>query len=71
MSVALLASQSTLAKDVIITKSELPQKASSFIDTYFKDKEVSKVEKDTDFLSVSYKVTFTDNVEVEFDKSGE
>ncbi|AJH15601.1 PepSY-like domain-containing protein [Myroides profundi] len=71
MSIALLASQSTLAKDVIIIKSELPTKASSFIDTYFKDKEVSKVEKDIDFLSVSYKVTFTDNVEVEFDKSGE
>ena len=71
MSVALLASQSTLAKDVIITKSELPNKASGFIDTYFKEREVSRIEKDEDFLSVSYKVRFMDNVELEFDKSGE
>ncbi|MCC9044420.1 PepSY-like domain-containing protein [Myroides sp. M-43] len=71
MVVAMLGSQSILAKDVVITKAELPQKASTFIDTYFKGKEISLVEKDTELLSISYKVRFVDNIEIEFDKSGE
>lgn len=71
MSSALLSSQSTFAKDVVITKTELPKKASTFIDTHFKGKEISLVEKDTDFLSTSYKVKFVDNIEIDFDKSGE
>lgn len=68
---ALVTSQPAIAKDVRITKSELPQKAIAFIDTYFTDKAISQVEKDVDFLSVSYKVTFADTVEIEFDKTGE
>lgn len=71
MVVAMLGSQSILAKDVVITKAELPKKASTFIETYFKGKEISLVEKDTELLSTSYKVRFVDNIEIEFDKSGE
>ncbi|MDM1376275.1 PepSY-like domain-containing protein [Myroides marinus] len=71
MSGTLMNSQSAMAQDVVITKTELPKKASTFIDTHFKGKEVSLIEKDKDFLSTSYKVKFVDNVEVEFDKSGE
>lgn len=71
MSVMMLTSTSALAKDVVITKTELPKKAQTFIDTHFKGKEISLVEKDTDLLSISYKVRFTDNIEVEFDKSGQ
>ncbi|WP_413511786.1 PepSY-like domain-containing protein [Myroides odoratus] len=68
---ALLTSGSVNAKDVLITKSELPQKAIVFLDNHFKNKQILTVEKDSDFLSLSYKVTFTDNIEVEFDKSGD
>lgn len=67
----LLISQPTHAKDVIITKSELPKKALTFLDTHFNGKVIQTIEKDTDFLSVSYKVTFADHIEVEFDKSGD
>lgn len=71
MSGTLMSSQVTFAKDVVITKTELPKAATTFIDKHFKGKEISLIEKDKDFLSVSYKVKFSDNTEVEFDKSGE
>ncbi|MGG5507717.1 MULTISPECIES: PepSY-like domain-containing protein [unclassified Myroides] len=64
-------SETTQAKDIIITKNELPQKALMFMDTHFKGKEIQTIEKDDDFLSVSYKVTFADRLEIEFDRSGE
>lgn len=69
--VALFTSQTTLAKDVIITKSELPKKAITFMDSHFKGQTIQMVEKDTDFLSVSYKVTFSDQIEIEFDQAGD
>ena len=69
--VALLSAEATQAKDVIITKSELPKKALTFMDTHFNGKAIQTVEKDADFLSVSYKVTFADRVEIEFDQSGD
>ncbi|MBB1140934.1 PepSY-like domain-containing protein [Myroides sp. WP-1] len=68
---ALLMSETTQAKDIIITKNELPKKALMFMDTHFNGKEIQTVEKDADFLSVSYKVTFADRIEIEFDQSGE
>ncbi|MGS4344531.1 PepSY-like domain-containing protein [Myroides odoratus] len=64
-------SESAQAKDIIITKSELPKKALAFMDTHFNGKTIQTVEKDADFLSVSYKVTFTDRIEIEFDQDGE
>lgn len=69
--IVMLTSQSTLAKDIIITKSELPKKALAFMDTHFNSKTIQLVEKDVDFLSVSYKVTFTDRIEIELDQSGD
>lgn len=66
----LLISPSVLAKDIIITKSELPKQALAFMDTHFNAKTIQLVEKDVDLLSVSYKVTFTDQIEIEFDQSG-
>ncbi|WP_158963855.1 PepSY-like domain-containing protein [Myroides fluvii] len=68
---ALLMSEPIQAKDVIITKSELPKKALAFMDTHFNGKTIQLVEKDVDLLTVSYKVTFADQVEIEFDKKGE
>ncbi|MGQ8869762.1 PepSY-like domain-containing protein [Myroides sp. TSA_177.3] len=68
---ALVMSQPVQAKDVIITKNELPKKALAFMDTHFNGKTIQTVEKDADFLSVSYKVTFADRIEIEFDKGGE
>jgi len=68
---ALTWGEAAQAKDVIITTKELPKKALAFLDTHFNGKTIQMVEKDTDFLSVSYKVTFTDRIEIEFDKNGE
>lgn len=68
--IVMLTSQSTLAKDIVITKSELPKKALAFMDTHFNAKTIQLVEKDVDLLSVSYKVTFPDQIEIEFDQSG-
>ncbi|WHT39324.1 PepSY-like domain-containing protein [Myroides odoratus] len=68
---ALVMSQPVQAKDVIITKNELPKKALAFMDTHFNGKTIQTIEKDADFLSVSYKVTFADRIEIEFDKGGE
>lgn len=68
---ALIMSESAQAKDVIITKKELPKKALAFMDAHFNGKTIQTVEKDADFLAVSYKVTFADRIEIEFDKEGE
>lgn len=41
------------------------------MDSHFKGQTIQMVEKDTDFLSVSYKVTFSDQIEIEFDQAGD
>ncbi len=69
--VAGLFTQSTMASDTLISKQQLPQKALTFINTYFKAKEVSYVAEDKELFSTSYKVRFVDRVEIEFDGKGE
>lgn len=69
--VAGLFTQSSMASDTLISKQQLPQKALTFINTYFKGKEVSYVAEDKELFSTSYKVRFVDRIEIEFDGKGE
>lgn len=70
-SVVALCSPSAFASDVIIKKHELPKTSQTFIDTYFKDKQISYVMMDKGMITNDYKVKFLDNVEIEFDHHGE
>lgn len=58
-------------EDKPITVDRLPQKAQQFIKKYFADKQVALAKMETDFMSKSYDVIFTDGDKVEFDKRGE
>lgn len=57
-------------EDRPITVDQLPQKAQQFIKKYFADKQVALAKMETDFLSKSYDVIFTNGDKVEFDKKG-
>lgn len=50
-----------------ITQSELPQKAQSFINTYFPSYDIAIVIKD----GFEYEVKFTNGFDIEFDKKGD
>lgn len=50
---------------------QLPTTAQTFITTYFKNNKVALAKVDTEFLSKTYEVMFTNGEEVEFDRSGE
>lgn len=58
-------------EDRPITVDQLPQKAQQFIKKYFADKQVALAKMETDFLSKSYDVIFTNGDKVEFDNKGE
>lgn len=50
---------------------QLPTPAQIFITTYFKDNKVALAKVETEFLSKTYEVLFTNGSKVEFDRSGE
>lgn len=50
---------------------QLPTPAQTFITTYFKDSKVALAKVETEFLSKTYEVLFTNGSKVEFDRSGE
>lgn len=49
----------------------LPTPAQTFITTYFKDSKVALAKVETEFMSKTYEVLFTNGNKVEFDRSGE
>lgn len=59
-------------EDVQITVNDLPKEAQTFLDTYFTNNTVVRVDKDVDNpgLGAFYEVTFKDGGEVEFDTAG-
>ena len=59
------------ADDRPISISQLPAKAQQFIQTYFKNVEISYATVDRDYLDKSYEVRFVNGTKVEFEKSGE
>ena len=53
-----------------ITREQLPQKAQTFLSSYFPNAKVSLVRRDIDLAELSYDVIFTDGSKVEFDRRG-
>lgn len=59
------------AQESVIPKEKLPQKAQKFISDNYSKSTVDYVVMDKEFLSVDYKVRFTDGSEIEFNSDGE
>ena len=53
-----------------IERNQLPEKAQTFLSTYFPDAKISLARKDIDVMELSYDVIFTDGSKVEFDRKG-
>ena len=53
-----------------ITRDQLPQKAQTFLTTYFADAKISLARKEIDVMELSYDVIFTNGCKVEFDRKG-
>lgn len=53
-----------------ITQTQLPEKAQTFLSTYFPEAKVSLVRKEIDVIELNYDVIFTDGSKVEFDRKG-
>lgn len=54
-----------------INVSQLPEKAQTFLTTYFPEAKVSLARKEFDVTELSYDVIFTNGGKVEFDRKGE
>ena len=53
-----------------INRSQLPEKAQTFLATYFPDAKISLARKEIDMMELTYDVIFTDGSKVEFDRKG-
>ena len=53
-----------------IERSQLPEKAQTFLSTYFPDAKISLARKELDVMELNYDVIFTDGSKVEFDRKG-
>lgn len=57
--------------DKPIQVNQLPAKAQTFINTYFKSQKVALAKQETELFYKSYDVMFANGEKVEFDKAGE
>ena len=53
-----------------INREQLPEKAQTFLSTYFPESKISLIRKETDVLELNYDVIFADGSKVEFDHKG-
>ena len=53
-----------------INLTQLPEKAQTFLSTYFPEAKVSLVRKEIDVIELNYDVIFTDGSKIEFDRKG-
>jgi hypothetical protein len=53
-----------------ISQTQLPEKAQTFLATYFPEAKISLARKEIDVVELSYDVIFTDGCKVEFDRKG-
>ena len=53
-----------------ISQTQLPEKAQTFLSTYFPEAKISLVRKEIDVMELTYDVIFTDGCKVEFDRKG-
>ena len=66
----LLFALSANAQKTVIKKEALPGNAQTFLKTHFGSKKPSYILEDKEILSTEYKVQFSNQIEVEFDKKG-
>ena len=64
-------SLTAMAIDKPTTVDKMPQKAQSFIKKHFGNRQVAIAKMETDFLSKSYDVIFTNGDKIELDKKGD
>lgn len=57
--------------DKPIQMNQLPAKAQTFINTYFKNNKVALAKQESELFDKSYDVVFTNGEKLEFDKAGE
>lgn len=53
-----------------VTQTQLPEKAQTFLATYFPEVKISLARKEIDVMELTYDVIFTDGSKVEFDRKG-
>jgi len=53
-----------------ISQTQLPEKAQTFLATYFPESKISLARKEIDVMELTYDVIFTDGCKVEFDRKG-
>lgn len=53
-----------------VNQDQLPEKAQTFLATYFPEAKISLARKEIDVMEISYDVIFTDGSKVEFDRKG-
>ncbi len=58
------------SSESIIQTSELPTEPKIFIDTYFSDAEIIRIERDTNSIDGYYEVYFVGGIQIDFDESG-
>lgn len=56
--------------ETVISFSQLPAQAQTFVNTYFKDTKVTRVDKDTEHQSAEFEVYLADGSQIEFDHQG-
>ena len=71
VSVFAMSATAMAIEDKPVSVDKLPQKAQLFIKTHFGTHQVAMAKMETDFLSKSYDVIFTNGDKVEFDRKGE
>lgn len=57
--------------DKLIKVEQMPQRAQQFIKKHFSDSSIALAKMESDFLSKSYDIIFTNGNKAEFDKKGE
>ena len=66
-----MASAALMSDDKPTTVDKMPQKAQTFIKSYFGKSKVAYAKRDTELFDGSYTVVFTDGSKVEFTSKGE
>ena len=66
----LMTMQCATATDKPINVNQLPAKAQTFVETYFKSQKVILVTQDDELLNKNYDISFSNGDKVEFDKNG-
>jgi len=71
MASVMMCASACAEKTQLVTFKELPQKAQTFVETYFNAGDVSFIKMEKDGLHNDYDVKMTDGTEIDFDYQGE